>query len=202
MWLVLRVSELSQRPRSRAEAASGTRSPRCPPTPVGSHLLVLLAHSKVGPLPVCQVMGTPPPRGSRQGRRGSGLTLSGAEQRFGPWPSDPCHHHEARVRSRPESGPGGSARPSVTRSCDFRFVLLIFRVTATTKNSSRWLLPTPRGVGGRTGLAASFVHSFIKQRSRPQGPVGDTQAVVGGALGAAEGWLLRLGPPAPGTRAL
>lgn len=146
--------------------------------------------------------GDPPPRGSRQGRRGSGLTLSGAEQRFGPWPSDPCHHHEARVRSRPESGPGGSARPSMTRSCDFRFVLLIFRVTATTKNSSRWLLPTPRGVGGRTGLAASFVHSFIKQRSRPQGPVGDTQAVVGGALGAAEGWLLRLGPPAPGTRAL
>lgn len=146
--------------------------------------------------------GDPPRRGSRQGRRGSGLSLSGAEQRFGPWPSDPCHHHEARVRSRPESGPGGSARPSVTRSCDFRFVLLIFRVTATTKNSSRWLLPTPRGVGGRTGLAASFVHSFIKQRSRPQGPVGDTQAVVGGALRAAEGWLLRLGPPAPGTRAL
>lgn len=39
---------------------------------------------------------------------------------------------------------------------------LIFKVTATTKHSSRWLLPAAGGVGGRTGLSDSFVHSFIK----------------------------------------
>lgn len=41
---------------------------------------------------------------------------------------------------------------------DFGFVLSICRVTAPTKNSSRWLLLAV----GRTGLSDSFVRSFIK----------------------------------------
>lgn len=83
-----------------------------------------------------------------------------AERRFGPQPSDPSAEVLDSVLVR---GQGLGVLPAPKRhSCEFRFVRLIFRVTATTKHSSRRLLPAAGGVGGRTGLSDSFVHSFIK----------------------------------------
>lgn len=98
------------------------------------------------------------------------------------------------LRSSPAAGPGCSARPEVTAGCDFGFVLSACRVTAPTKNSSRWLLLAV----GRTGLSDSFVRSFIKYIlgavARPGDQWGTLGLWWGAPLGARESWILGLGP--------